>query len=71
MRDDPSSDDVLEWYGERVGRRRAAAGMSQRALASWVGCHASTLSRIENGRLKGARLEITARIEWELARRRV
>ena len=62
---------AVEWYGERIARRRAAAGMTQRALASWVGVSQATMSRIENGRLRGTRLEVIARLERELALRRV
>ena len=71
MPDDWRWEDSVIWYGERVARRRAAAGMSQTAFASWVGVSQSTMSRIECGQLRGTRLEVIARIEHELALRRV
>lgn len=42
---------IAEYLGEKIRRRRLALGYSLMALAKEVGSHASTLSRIESGKL--------------------
>jgi len=71
VRDEFEPDEAVVWYGERLAQRRRLARISQASLAAGAGVSQSTISRIGAGLLRGTRLETVARIERELAARRV
>lgn len=63
------SDDVTQRveFGERLRRKREAAGMSRRVLAALAGCSADALKKYENGERGIPRTQLLAKIAMALS----
>ena len=59
---DPLAHRGCQILGERIRRRRYQAGYSQRKLGELCGVPQSTISRLENGKLRGISLPKLGRL---------
>jgi transcriptional regulator with XRE-family HTH domain len=60
-RDDRAVDGLI-WLGEAVRKARIARGLSQRHLARMCALDQGSISRLENGKAPGMRIESLGRI---------